>query len=140
MLTVSALANEVQISADTVRHYVKLGLLRPTRHAENNYKLFGKEDIDLVRLILKAKSLGFTLKEIAEIVNSDIQKYSLHARAHEILQQHVVNNHARVKELLVQQRRMELALFHWRDIPQENCDEMSFKELIELLPDKILDE
>ena len=89
MFTVSDLANETQVTADAVRHYVKLGLLNPIRDSENGYKLFSTSDISRVQFIRNAKSLGFSLKEITEIFSHSIEGNSPCPGVRERLQQHI---------------------------------------------------
>ncbi|MBL4799189.1 MAG: MerR family transcriptional regulator [Oleispira sp.] len=68
-LTVSQLAKQLSISADTVRHYVRSGLINPERDPNNGYKRFHSEDIKRLRFILQAKSLGFSLADIKTIID-----------------------------------------------------------------------
>ncbi len=68
-LTVSQLAKQLEISADTVRHYVRSGLISPERDPENGYKRFKGEDIKRLHFILQAKSLGFSLADIQTIMD-----------------------------------------------------------------------
>jgi MerR family transcriptional regulator, copper efflux regulator len=51
---------------DTVRFYIKRGLLRP-RVNGNRYRSFSTEDVERALLIRNAQALGFSLKEIAAI-------------------------------------------------------------------------
>ena len=66
-LTISRLAKEVGVSAKTLRHWEELGLIRPSRRTQANYRLYTQADVDRVLFILKAKSLGFTLAEIRQV-------------------------------------------------------------------------
>ena len=69
MHTVSSLAKESGVPVFTVRHYTRIGLINPRYRAENGYRMFGDEDVRHLRFIQNAKELGFTLKEIGEIIN-----------------------------------------------------------------------
>jgi DNA-binding transcriptional MerR regulator len=57
------------LGRDTVRFYVRRGLLKPARGSRpgNDYQVFGPEQVERARLIRTAQSLGFTLKEIAAL-------------------------------------------------------------------------
>lgn len=54
---------------DTVRFYVKRGLLKPTIGARsgNRYQHFDAVQIERARLIRAAQGLGFTLRQIAKL-------------------------------------------------------------------------
>lgn len=57
------------LSRDTVRFYVKRGLLRPHIGARqsNRYQVFDAVHVERARLIKSAQRLGFTLKDIAAL-------------------------------------------------------------------------
>jgi len=120
MFTVSNLANEAQVTADTVRHYVKLKLLHPQRDRDNGYKLFSRDDVSRVQFIRDAKSLGFSLKEIADIFAQSNEGNSPCPQVRERLQQHIDENRARLQELMALQERMEKALLKWNDMPDNS--------------------
>lgn len=63
-------------SKDTIRYYEKIGLIKVVRSNSewNNYKDYSEENLNTLMAIKKAKSFGFTLNEIRDIlifVNTD---------------------------------------------------------------------
>jgi len=66
-MRIGELASKVGISCDTLRLYEKRGLIRADRRA-NGYRDFPEETEALVRLIRLAQALGFSLREIAELL------------------------------------------------------------------------
>lgn len=74
-MLISEFARAANLSPDTVRFYVKRGLLRPEagqQGGSNPYQVFGKEHVEAARLIRLAQSLGFTLREI-ETIATELQ-------------------------------------------------------------------
>lgn len=67
-LTTGALAVRAGISADTVRYYERLGLLRLPERTESGYRLFTDEDIRRLQFIRRAKLLGLSLDEIRDLL------------------------------------------------------------------------
>lgn len=61
------LARLAGVSADTVRHYERRGLLRSAPRSASGYRLFPPEALLRVRLIRGALSIGFSVKELAGI-------------------------------------------------------------------------
>ena len=57
------------LSRDTVRFYVKRGLLRPAvgNGGSNRYQSFSAADVERALIIRNAQALGFSLKEIAAL-------------------------------------------------------------------------
>jgi DNA-binding transcriptional MerR regulator len=68
LLKIGELAKQTQTSVATLRCYEKLGLVSPTQRAKTGYRYYANETIRQVLFIQKAQMLGFSLKEIQEIV------------------------------------------------------------------------
>jgi MerR family copper efflux transcriptional regulator len=68
-LTIGRLADEVGVSIDTVRFYEKRGLLPQPARTAGGYRAYSPEDTWRLRFILRAKELGFTLREIRELLD-----------------------------------------------------------------------
>lgn len=67
-MLISEFARAAGLTPDTVRFYVRLGLLAPAlggKGASNPYQIFSAAHVERARLIRLAQSLGFSLKEIA---------------------------------------------------------------------------
>jgi DNA-binding transcriptional MerR regulator len=64
-MTVSKLARETGVNLETVRFYEKQRLLPKPERTMGGHRLYSGEDVQRLRFILRAKSVGFTLKEIA---------------------------------------------------------------------------
>lgn len=68
---ISEFARRAGVSADTVRFYVRQGLLRPAvggRGATNRYQEFSEEDVRLVGTIRVGQVLGLSLQEIQRLL------------------------------------------------------------------------
>ncbi len=62
------LAQRTGVSADTLRHYERLGILpRPPRTA-SGYRIYPPEAEQRVRLIQNGLAVGFTLRELARVL------------------------------------------------------------------------
>lgn len=64
---IHALSKRVGLSRDTLRFYEKSGLIESQR-AENGYRHYTEQMVFRLELIQLAKSLGFQLNEIAELI------------------------------------------------------------------------
>jgi Cu(I)-responsive transcriptional regulator len=67
-LTIGKVAKETGLGAETVRYYEREGLITPAGRTESNYRTYQQEDIARLLFIKHAKNLGFTLKEIKELL------------------------------------------------------------------------
>lgn len=67
-LTIGRLAQRAGVGIDTVRFYERARLLpKPTR-TPSGYRTYGAADVERLRFIRRAKALGFSLEEIAELL------------------------------------------------------------------------
>jgi DNA-binding transcriptional MerR regulator len=67
-LTVSALADQVGLSADTVRYYERVGLLPQPARSAAGYRLYDQDAVGRLRLIKGAQRAGLRLREIGELL------------------------------------------------------------------------
>jgi DNA-binding transcriptional MerR regulator len=65
--TISQLAEEFGVTLRTIRHYEDVGLLSPARRG--TVRVFDTRQRIRLQLVLRGKRLGFSLPEIATIVN-----------------------------------------------------------------------
>lgn len=57
------------INIETVRFYEKRGLMPEPKRSESGYRYYDSRDLERMMFILRAKKLGFTLKEIQELLS-----------------------------------------------------------------------
>lgn len=67
-LTIGQLARIVGVNVQTVRYYERLNLLVPSARRPSGYRLYSHEEERRLRFIKNAQALGFTLREIAELL------------------------------------------------------------------------
>lgn len=71
-MLIGEFARRAGLSPDTVRFYVRKGLLAPqtgVQGGRNPYQVFNERDVSTALMIRFAQSLGLSLKEIAKIAN-----------------------------------------------------------------------
>lgn len=87
-MQISEFSRRTGLSQDTIRFYVRKGLLVPrmgSRGGRNPYQQFSERDVSLASMIRFAQSLGMPLKEIAEVARELLQTDIAPAREMEIL-------------------------------------------------------
>ena len=67
-LTIGRLAKQVGLGIETVRFYERQGLIAPPPRTDSNYRIYPEEEVGRLKFIKRAKDLGFTLKEIKELL------------------------------------------------------------------------
>lgn len=67
-ITIGVFAKSVGVQPDTLRYYERNGLLAAPERTAAGYRVYAQGDVERVRFIRKAQTLGFTLKEIAALL------------------------------------------------------------------------
>jgi MerR family mercuric resistance operon transcriptional regulator len=71
-MTIAGLARAGGVGVETVRFYQRRGLLQtPARAGETGVRRYGEPDVRRLRFIRAAQAAGFTLDQIAELLNLD---------------------------------------------------------------------
>ncbi|MFV2057393.1 MAG: MerR family transcriptional regulator [Thiohalomonadales bacterium] len=117
MLTVSEISRYSNVTSDTVRHYVRIGLLNPQRNQSNGYKEFTDKDINIVKFICQARGLGFSLQDISTILHHRQKGKSPCPIVRNIIQIRIGENRLKLQALIKLQQHMEDALQSWEKMP-----------------------
>lgn len=131
MMTANVLAKKTDVPIYTVRHYTKIGLLKPSRHPRNGYKVYNFSDATRLRFIIAAKDLGFTLAEISQILDEAKHGNSPCPMVREIVEQRIEENKRKIRELKQLQKKMEKALDDWTEMENSLPNGDSVCHLIE---------
>jgi len=67
--TIGQVAKHAGVGVETVRFYERKGLLEEPERKTSGYRQFDEQVVDRIRFIRRAKELGFTLKEIKELLD-----------------------------------------------------------------------
>src|SRR5689334_8774688 len=56
------------VSPKTIRYYESIGLIQPAERRGNNYRDYSTADVETLRFVQRGRSLGFSMKEIADLL------------------------------------------------------------------------
>ena len=107
-LTISQLAKHAGVNVETVRYYERRGLLPAPLRSASGYRQYSQDDVAYLRFIRRAQTLGFSLKEIVELLAlrvapettcEDVRKQAQHKMADVEAKIHTLN---RIKGALQQ--------------------------------------
>jgi len=68
-LTIGQVAKRTQVNIETVRYYERRGLIPPPPRRESGYREFSEDTVARIRFIKHSQEVGFTLKEISELLS-----------------------------------------------------------------------
>lgn len=101
-MLISVFSKATGLSQDTIRFYVRKGLLRPSQDAmggRNPYQQFSERDIQTARLVRFAQALGMPLKEIAAVNDEMLSGNLPRERAMELMDEQIAKLDQKAAEL-----------------------------------------
>jgi MerR family transcriptional regulator, copper efflux regulator len=72
-MMIGRVASVAGVSIDTIRFYERQGLIVAPRRSFSGYRNYSDDVLDRLRFIVDAKRLGFTLKEIKELLSQGVK-------------------------------------------------------------------
>lgn len=66
--TIGELAEKCDMNVETLRYYERIGIMLPPPRSQSGHRAYAKASVDRLVFIRRAQSLGFTLKEIKELL------------------------------------------------------------------------
>jgi MerR family copper efflux transcriptional regulator len=105
-LTTGQLARQAGVGVETVRFYEREGLLEAPARRESGYRQFSEDEVLRLRFIRRAKDLGFSLKEIKELLSLRRDEGTTCAYVKERVEAKITDIEAKIASL----RQMKAAL------------------------------
>lgn len=105
-LTISNLAKAAGVGVETVRYYERRKLIQQPRHRVGAYRRYGLSHIERIRFIRRAQDLGFSLEEIATLL--ELEDGTDRKRIRHIASQRLAETRLRIERL----QRIEGMLAH----------------------------
>ncbi|MEM8779231.1 MAG: MerR family transcriptional regulator [Cyanobacteria bacterium P01_G01_bin.49] len=70
LMKIGELARQTGLSIRTLHYYDEIGLLSPSHRTEVGYRLYSNQDIMRLQQIVSLRQLGFSLKEISQLLEN----------------------------------------------------------------------
>lgn len=106
-MTISELAKACGVKIDTVRYYERRGLLKDPRRGGVGYRVYSKDDVRRICFIKDAQGLGFTLKEITQLLELRVSKQTSCADVEGMAREKISDIDQKVRTLKVFKRALE---------------------------------
>lgn len=116
---IGELAERAGLSRDTIRYYESVGVLPDPPRSEGGYRLYGDEDVERLTFVGQAQTLGLTLDEIREILETVDEGRQPCVHVRERLEARLDETRRRIRDLRKLERRLEATLSQTEAAPAE---------------------
>jgi DNA-binding transcriptional MerR regulator len=115
--TIGQLARAAGVPTTTLRYYGRMGLVRPTTRAENQYRLYAGQTLQVIRFIRAAQAAGFTLDDVRTLLALRSGDMALCKEVQPLITKRLAEVSQRLKEMRHIQRLLQsfLATCHAQD-------------------------
>ena len=107
-VSIGEAARRSGVSARMVRHYESLGLLPAVARSDSGYRQYTEADIHSLRFVKRARELGFSMTEIAELMGLWHNRRRTSASVKRIAEQHL----AELEQRIAAMQAMRATLAH----------------------------
>jgi len=120
-MNIGQAAAQSGVSAKMLRHYESLGLLGKVRRTDSGYRQYSASDVHTLRFIKRSRDLGFSMAEIAELVNLWQNRRRASASVKRIAQKHVDDLTTRIEAMQAMQRSLKNLLHTCHGDERPDC-------------------
>ena len=120
-MNIGQAAEHSGVSAKMIRHYESIGLVERARRTDGGYRIYDVNDIHTLRFIRRARDLGFSIKEIAQLVGLWRNRRRASADVRRVAQQHISELDQKIAELQAMRRALTELVEHCHGDRRPEC-------------------
>lgn len=109
------------VSVKMIRHYETIGLLPKVARTFANYRVYGENDIHVLRFIRRARDLGFAMSDIQELLGLWRNRSRSSASVKKVAGKHIDGLKARMAELQAMVATLEHLTAHCHGDHRPDC-------------------
>lgn len=98
-MNIGQAAEKAGVSAKSIRYYESVGLIARASRRDNNYRDYGEQEIAELRFIHRARSLGFSVKEVGDLLALWRDRKRTSQQVREVAQRHIDDIERKIAEL-----------------------------------------
>ncbi len=87
------------VNAKLIRHYESIGIIPKASRSDSGYRIYSDADVNILAFVRRARSLGFSMKEIKKLVGLWRNRSRASADVKALALEHVKDMEQKVEEL-----------------------------------------
>ncbi|MFC5474522.1 Cu(I)-responsive transcriptional regulator [Paraherbaspirillum soli] len=95
------------VSAKMIRHYEEIGLIPKAARTDAGYRTYAERDIHLLRFIRQGRLLGFSMKQIAELIGLWLDQSRSSSKVKQLALSHIRELDDKINELQAMKATLE---------------------------------
>ena len=120
-MNIGTVAGCCGIPAKTIRYYEDIGLIRPAERRQNGYRTYSPVDARELKFIQRARSLGFSVDEVRELLDLWRNKTRPSAAVKAVAVRHLDELERKIEELKAMRRTIADLVEHCRGDNRPDC-------------------
>ena len=120
-MNIGQAAQESGVSAKMIRHYESIGLVTMARRTDGGYRIYDANDIHTLRFIRRARDLGFSMKEIEQLLGLWRNRRRASADVRRVAQEHISELDQKIGELQAMRRTLNQLVEHCHGDRRPDC-------------------
>lgn len=98
-MNIGTVAKVAGVPAKTIRYYEEIGLIPAAIRADNGYRRYRADDVETLRFIQRARKLGFSVRDVGDLLALWRDKSRASADVKAVAQRHIAEVEQRIAEL-----------------------------------------
>ncbi|RWC00300.1 MAG: Cu(I)-responsive transcriptional regulator [Mesorhizobium sp.] len=120
-MNIGDVSQESGVSSKMIRYYEQIGLIPPAHRTESGYRVYRDSDVHTLRFIRRARDLGFSVNQLAEL----LALWSDHGRASadvkRIAREHIAELERKIQELQAMKDALKYLAEHCHGDHRPEC-------------------
>ncbi len=120
-MNIGMVAQRSEVPAKTIRYYESIGLLPEPKRSDNGYRNYDDKDVETLRFINRARSLGFAVKDVSNLLDLWRDKQRASADVKALAQSHIAEIDDKILQLQTMRDTLRRLVQHCHGDARPDC-------------------
>ena len=121
LLNIGDAAQASGVTAKMIRHYEEIGLIKKVKRTDAGYRTYGENEIHVLRFIKQARALGFSMKQIAELLGLWQDRKRRSSKVKQLALEHIQELDAKIRDMQAMKTTLERLAAHCHGDERPDC-------------------